>query len=123
MPDYGKYRAALQLSNNSIIETLKPKYPGFSKIQCSMINNPERYGVQLLPEAERLLVAELGYADGLSVKQKKKREVKRAKSRRLSVRLDEASYDRVKSKMREEGSESVQSFLEKMLENITKEEK
>lgn len=123
MPDYGKYRAALKLSNNDIISAVQQKHPGFTKIQCAMINNPNRYGVQLTAEAERLVADKFGYADGLSVKPKKKREVKRAKTKRLSVRLDDASYDRVKNKMQQEGSESVQSFLEKLLKEATKEER
>lgn len=118
MPDYGKYRAALSLSNNDIISAVQGNFPGFSKIQCSMINNPERYGVRLTDDAERVLANKFGYADGLSIKQKKKREVKRAKTHRLSVRLDEAGYDRVKNKMQQKGSESVQSFLEEILRNI-----
>lgn len=122
MPDYGKYRAALKLSNNDIIGAIQAEHPGFTKIQCAMINNPKRYGVQLTADAERLVADKFGYADGLSVKPKKKREVKRTKTKRLSVRLDEASYDRVKNKMQQEGSESVQSFLEKILNEITKEQ-
>ena len=118
MPDYGKYRAALKLTNNDIINTVQQKHPGFTKMQCCMVNNPERYGVQLTQDAERLLVDKFGHAEGLSIKQRKRSPVKRTKSRRLSVRLDDATYDRVKNKMQERGSESVQSFLEEILAEI-----
>ena len=57
----------------------------------------------------------------MSVKPRKKREVKRTKTRRLSVRLDDESYDMVKNKMLQEGSDSVQSFLEKLLKEAVKE--
>jgi len=123
MPDYGKYRAALSLSNNDIIEAVKSKYPGFSKIQCSMINNEPKYGIQLTADAEKLIAEKFGYSEGLSIKPKKKSQVKRIKTNRLTVRLDDATYDRVKIKMAQEGSESVQSFLEKMISQITEEDK
>ena len=122
MPDYGKYRAALSLSNNDIIGAVKSKYPGFSKIQCSMINNTEKYGVQLSREAEQLLADKYGYAEGLSIKPRKKSQVKRTKTKRISVRVDEATYDMVKNKVAQSGSESLQSFMEKILSEITKEE-
>lgn len=120
MPDYGKYRAAVQISNNDVIKTVKQTCPKFSKIQCSMVNNPA-YGVQLTSEAEQALVEEYGYADGLSLKRRKKSEVKRAKTHRLSVRLDDASYDMVKNKMQQDGSESAQQFLENLLLDAVKE--
>ena len=84
-----------------------------------MINNPRRYGVQLTKEAETVLANQLGFADGLSIKRRKKPQVKRIKTNRLTVRLDDASYDRVKNKMQQEGSESVQSFLEKIIKKET----
>ena len=122
MPDYAKYRAALGITNNDIIGALKLEFPSFSKIQCSMINNPKRYGVQLTKEAETVLASQLGFADGLSIKRRKKPQVKRVKTNRLTVRLDDASYDRVKSKMQQRGSESVQSFLEELIRKETEEQ-
>ena len=122
MPDYGKYRAALKLSNNDIIAVVKKLCPGFTKIQCSMINNPARYGTQLTKAAEEALVDNYGYAEGLSIKKRRKGRVKRTKTNRLTVRLDDASYDRVKNKMQQRGSESVQSFLEEIIKKETEEE-
>ena len=121
MPDYGKYRAALKLSNNDIIAAVKKSCPGFTKIQCSMINNPVRYGMQLTKAAEEALVDNYGYAEGLSIKKRKRGQVKRIKTNRLTVRLDDASYDRVKNKMQQRGSESVQSFLEEIIKKETEE--
>lgn len=121
MPDYAKYRAALKLTNNDFISVIGSIYPGFTKIQCTMINKPAKYGVQLTKEAEEALIDKYGYSDGLSVKKKTKRSVKRIKTNRLTVRLDNASYDRLKNKMQQRGSESVQSFLEEIIRKETAE--
>lgn len=118
VPDYGKYKAALCITNNDIINAVRKRHPGFSKIQCSMINNQSRYGIQLTQSAEEALIEEFGNAEGLTVKHKTKREVKRTKPRRLACRVDEQTYDMVISKMRERGSESLQSFLEEIIKNI-----
>ena len=115
MPDYAKYRAALHLSNNDIISSVQKKHPGFTKIQCAMINNPGKYGVQLTSSAEQSLIDDYGHADGLSVRKRKGSGVKRIKTRRLAVRLDDQCYDMVKNKMHQEGFESAQSFLEDLL--------
>ena len=121
MPDYGKYKAAVHISNNDIIDAVKKVCPKFSKIQCSMVSNPD-YGVQLSPDAEQALIDNFGFADGLSVKGKKRRQVKRAKTRSFTVRLDSSSYDMVKIKMHQSGSGSAQEFIEKLLMDSLKEE-
>ena len=118
MPDYNKYRKAAGVSNNDIIAALSPAYPNFSKIQCTMINNAN-YGLRLTKEAELLLVHAFGYHEGLDVNPPRERSVKRVKTNRLAVRLDDKDYDKVKNKMRQMGCTSVQSFLELLLSDIT----
>lgn len=119
MSDYAAYRRSVNISNGDIIRVLSPVYPHFSKVQTTMINNSDKYGVRLTKEAEQLLAEEFGYGVGLEVKPKKKRSVKRAKSHHLSVRLDDQCYDMVREKMRQKGCTSVQSFLEEMLKGET----
>ena len=119
MPDYNKYRQAAGITNNDIIAVLQEKYPNFIKVHCSMINNAEKTGLRLTAEAERLLASNFGYHEGLDIKPPAKREVKRVKSNRLAVRLNDRDYDMVKSKMQEMGCKSVQSFFETLLADIT----
>ena len=54
---YTDYLKKSGLTNNEVIELLKPHFPKFSKIQCSMLSHPEEYGVQLTSEAKRILPA------------------------------------------------------------------
>ena len=61
MSDYVRYREEKGLSNNQIIRTVAEGYPGYTKIQNTMVNNPQKYGICLLPEAEKLLDQEAVY--------------------------------------------------------------
>lgn len=54
---YTTYLKKSGMTNNEVIELLKPHFPKFSKIQCSMLSHPEEYGVQLTPEAKKYLPA------------------------------------------------------------------
>lgn len=122
MSDYNLYKRSLNLLNGDIVNALRERYPNFRKGQCSMICRPEQYGMTLLPEAELLLMEKLGKGRGLAVKAKRNRKVKPLKSRRLAVSIDEQHYDRVKIKMQQMGCTSVQSFLEKLLDEAMKDE-
>ena len=54
---YTTYLKKSGMTNNEVIELLKPHFPKFSKIQCSMLSHPEEYGVQLTAQAKKLLPA------------------------------------------------------------------
>lgn len=122
MSDYAKYRHNAGITNNDMIAALRENYEQFSKIQCSMINHPEKYGLCLTKEAERVIAEKYGYYKGLDIRPKRISQVKLKKSKRLAVVLSEEDYDKAKNKMQEMGCTSVQSFLEALLTNATREE-
>lgn len=107
--DYNKFRKKHGIDNNAMIELLAKHYPAYSKIVQSYINHPEKYGVRLTVEAERIV------REAFAPKTTTERKVKRNKSNVLLVRLDDAAYDMVKDKMRENGFQSVQEFLEETI--------
>ena len=49
-----KYKAQNELSNNDIVEMLKPEFPRFSKSQVSQVSKGT-YGVVLAPQAVKIL--------------------------------------------------------------------
>ena len=119
MANYEKYRNSVRISNVQMTEVLREAFPSFSKIQASMVNAPEKYGLCLTPEAEAVLIANFGYGDGLNTKLRKNSKVKRHKSNRMAVRLDDPTYDMVKDKMAEMGLKNAQDFLELAIKNMT----
>ena len=49
-----KYKAENDLTNNDIIDLVKPEFPKFSKVAMSMVNKGT-YGVVLAPQAVKIL--------------------------------------------------------------------
>jgi hypothetical protein len=114
MPDYNRYRFEKDISNNDIINTLKAKFPKYQKSTMTMVNNPYDYAVQLLPEAEALLVEAYGTGQGLTIceKRRSRNHGNKKKPCRLYVRLDNALMDQVKTLMEKMHFATVQDFVE-----------
>ena len=122
MSDYIRYRKEKGLSNNQIIRTVAEGYPGYTKIQNTMVNNPQKYGICLLPEAEKLLVDKFGEGEGIKLHGAKRSESRRKKSNRLVVRLNDEMYNRVRDLMLRLRYTSVQAFLEDALTAMVEQE-
>lgn len=122
MSDYVRYREEKGLSNNQIIRTVAEGYPGYTKIQNTMVNNPQKYGICLLPEAEKLLVDKFGEGEGIKIHGAKHSESRRKKSNRLVVRLNDEMYNRVRDLMFKLRYTSVQAFLEDALTAMVEQE-
>lgn len=100
--DVKKYRLDHGLSVKDVVNTLKTQYPKYSKITHCMVENPEKYGVKLVPGAEELLTA------------KSPQKGDRHRNRyRLSCRVTKSRYEAVKQAIEEDGRfPSVQAFLD-----------
>jgi hypothetical protein len=119
LSDYKTYRDAVGITNNDMIRALRGTFKRYGGATNAMVNNPDSYGVCLLPKAEKILAANFGYANGLSnVKQKPVRKACiRKKPNRLSVYLTDEMYSEIKAIMEREGYATVQEFLCKLLED------
>lgn len=114
MPDYNRYRFEKDISNNDIINTLKAKFPKYQKSTMTMVNNPYDYAVQLLPEAEALLVEAYGTGQGLTIceKRRSRSHANKQKPNRLYVCLDDSLRQRVDEAMKRLNFATAQDFLE-----------
>lgn len=114
MPDYNRYRFEKDISNNDIINTLKVKFPKYQKSTMTMVNNPYDYAVQLLPEAETLLVEAYGTGQGLTIceKRRSRSHANKQKPNRLYVCLDDSLRQRVDEAMKRLHFATAQDFLE-----------
>lgn len=114
MPDYPLYMQAAGISRRDTINELKKQFPNFEKSSLAMVCNPDNYGVQLTPEAEKRLVAAFGYYAGLATRPRKK-DTARKKANRLYVRLDDAMFDRLKQLFARTAYSSMQDLIEASL--------
>lgn len=122
MTDYTSYRDSKGLSNNDIIRAIRDVFPRYSKAQHSMVSNPGKNGVCLLPEAESLLVKTWGYGPGLSISEKLRKKRKshdnKDKPRRLYVRISDAMFERVDAAMKRMSFATTQDFIEAAIQQM-----
>ena len=119
MSNYAEYRENVGIKNADMIRALRGSYRKYGGATNAMVNNPESYGVCLLPEAEKILAANFGYANGLSCVREKpvRKACLRKKPNRLSVYLTDEMYETIKTMMHYEGFDTVQDFLLKILKD------
>lgn len=117
MSNYAEYREAVGISNTDMIKAIRASYRNYSGATNAMVNNPDKYGVCLLPEAEKILVAHFGNGKGLDCKEPKaiRKACLRKRPNRLSVYLSDEMYETFKTMMHHEGCDTVQDFLLKIL--------
>lgn len=125
MTDYKAWQAHVGITNPEMTETLQEHYPSYNKVCGTYVNNPEKYGVCLLPEAERILLAAFGPGPGFASlpwkeKQKKKRSDRRRKTNAVTVRMDDELYQFASAAKDETGCESMQALFEYLLISYVK---
>lgn len=103
--DVKHFRVSGGLTVRQMVAELRKEYPGYSKITHCMVENPGRYGVKLVPNAEERL------ADAFPASV---RRADRHRNRhRLYCRLSELRYEEVKQAIEDDGRfSSVQAWLE-----------
>lgn len=99
-----------------VVSILRERFPKFSKVQVSMVKNPE-YGIRLVPEAESLLREKgknITTARRRTPQKKKAPEVPPRK--RVSFRLADAEYDKLKEAVKSSGYKTTQEYLEHIIQ-------
>ena len=122
MPDYNAYIKSAGITGTAFTEALHAKYPSFTKIQKSMVCQPGKYGMQLLPEAEAALVGSFGSHPGLAFRDPRRVARKphpvRTKPHRLVVYLPDDTHNKLRALMERRGYSTVQDFLCTILTNL-----
>ena len=122
MPDYNAYIKSAGITGTAFTRSVRENFPAFSKITKSMVCHPDRYGLQLVPEAEAKLVHDFGEYPGLSPAAKvikpKPRAVSRTKPNRLVVYLPDDTNEKLRDMMTARGYKTVQDFLFCVLTNL-----
>ena len=131
MTDYSSYRDHVGITNPEMTKALHAVYRGFGRPAASFVNNPERSGVCLLPEAEALLVNTFGPGPGLASLEftpevlgaeppKKRRPDRRRKACRITFRMDEDTYKQAMQLKESAGALSMQELFEILLRDAIK---
>lgn len=128
MSDYKAYRAEKDLTPRQIISAMQGEYSHYNKAVQSMVEHPEKYGVQLTAAAERLLLelfgpsqhltaADVAFTADAPTAENRRPAPRRAKPNRLTVRLTDELYHKVKQLMAANSITTDQQFLEFLINN------
>ncbi len=90
------------------VAVLKEKYDGFDKPLWSRCRHPEKYGVRLTAEAEKVLAK-----NGVEIKRKRRDIRSKAKSNRITFRTSEAIFEALQRKAEKDGSVGMQEAMER----------
>ena len=101
-----QFRKAAGLTSVELASVLRRFYPGADKYLVSKLENPERYGIRLTPEAERKLKA-------LFPSVRTRQSDRHKKRRTVTVRFTEEEYLRLQQRLRD--GETVTEFILKEL--------
>lgn len=122
MSNYDQFIKSAGITSAAFTRSVRENYPAFSKITKSMVCHPDKYGLQLVPEAEAKLAQDFGEHPGLSPAAKtvkpKPRAVSRTKPNRLVVYLPDDTNEKLRDMMTARGYKTVQDFLFCVLTNL-----
>lgn len=111
--DYKQFRAQNGLSTKDMIAAVRETCPKYSKIQQSMVDGPDKYGVCLLPALDEMLIERFGSSQKSVVK----KQPQRKKANRFQVWLDDDTAKKFMAIRAREGS-TTQQLLQDLIENL-----
>ena len=119
MTDYKAYQEHVGITNPEMTTALQNVFPSYNKVCGTYVNNPEKYGVCLLPEAERLLLSTFGPGPGFASlpwqATKKKKSDRRRKGNAVTVRMTDELFQYAKAAKDDTGCSSMQALFEYLL--------
>lgn len=90
------------------VAVLKEKYHGFDKPLWSRCRHPEKYGVRLTQEAEKLL-----RENGVEIPRRRRDKRSKRKSNRITFRTSEAIFEALQRTVDIGNGETMQDAVEK----------
>lgn len=97
-------------NRGAVVEAIKIHYPKFSKSLMSECINGRDYGIDLLPEAKRILVETVEFWGC-----KPRKADKRKKTHHLHVRLSDEMFYMFEQHINLKGYTTVQAYLEQLI--------
>jgi len=105
-----EFRTERGLTSTQVVAVMREQYPGYDKYLNSKVENPEKYGVRIVNDAERLL--EEAFAK--TVPEARKRDTRRL-PQRIQCRLSKTDYARLQQALKREGFDTVQAGVSALI--------
>ena len=115
--DYKKFREDHGISTKEMIHTVSAVCPKFTKMQLSMVDQPEKYGVCLIPSMDKRLIEVFGKVEQLEESEPApKKKPNRTKPERFTFRLTNKKADKLR-KIRAKLGVTTQELVCDVMEN------
>lgn len=111
------FRTERGLTSTQVVAVMREQYPGYDKYLNSKVENPERYGVRIVNDAERLL--EEAFAK--TAPEPRKRDYRRL-PQRIQCRLSKTEYARLQRALRRNGFDTLQAGMTYIISRYLAEE-
>ena len=116
--DLQELRRKKNLSVKSVIEILRPAFPGFDKVIYSKAENPQKYGITLYYKAMDIFL--MKFAPEMLEKEKRRRNGGHKLTATVMCRVDNATHTQLRAAITRDGYSSVQSWLTEIVLNYIK---
>ena len=117
--EYNRFTGA---TNTDERRVLKARFPKYDRATHSMITHPEDYGVELIDEAQNLLITVFGPGPGMGkverVRPKPRKKEHRRCSHRYYFRLDDKTAAAFAKLMEAGGFSTVQDFISSLITSL-----
>lgn len=118
MFDLREFRELNGLKPREIVETLRPVYPGYDKTVNSKVENPEKYGIRLIEDAEEMVKAIPSKSPEMPLK-----TVRVAKQYQLRCSMSKTKRDVLQQAFRRHGLMSLQAGVTYLVDRFLEEVK
>ncbi len=110
---------AHQITHADAVEAIKSEFPGFDKSAFSKVCNPEKYGIALVPEAQKILHSKFPVlATEAKNRPKSKRKSTHRLTRYVKCRLTDEDYEALQLKLSASGG-TAQAMLTQAIRDYT----
>lgn len=121
--DYKQFREKHGISTKEMIYTVSAVCPKFTKMQLSMVDQPDKYGVCLIPSMDKRLIEVFGKVEQLDGEEPApKKKPNRTKPERFTFRLTKKKADKlrkIRAKLGVTTQELVCDVMENYIENFS----
>lgn len=111
--------SAHQIMHADAVDAIKEKFPGFDKSAFSKVCNPEKYGIALVPEAQKILHSKFPVlAREAQKRPTSKRKTKHRLTRYVKCRLTDEDFEALQLKLSASGG-TAQAMLTQAIRDYT----
>lgn len=105
-----EFREERGLMAKQVVDVVSEQYPGYDKYLNSKVENPEKYGIRLVNDAELLLEQSF-----LKTVPTARKPDKRRLPQRIQCRLSKTRYEQLQQALKRDGYDTVQAGITAMI--------